>query len=94
MKSHRRGLVILVFALLIAGLLIWKDVDQQRAVDHYNREQIELMRSGYPHEGHIDDPSDLALGISWVLALGIAVIEARALVISMKRDRAGRNEVP
>lgn len=92
MKSHRRGLLVVVFALSIAGLLIWKDVDQQQAVDAYNREQSELIGLGYPHGGHIDDPSDLALGISWPLALGIAVIEGHALVISMRRDRKGRKE--
>jgi hypothetical protein len=67
MKSRRRSLVILVFALAIAGLLIWKDVDQKQAVDAYNREQSELIGLGYPHGGHIDDPSDLALGISWLV---------------------------
>lgn len=94
MESRWRRPVVLVSALSIAGLLIWKDVDQQRAVDHYNREQIELMRLGHPHDGHIDDPGDLALGIAWLLALGIAVIEGHALVISMQRGRTGRNEVP
>lgn len=94
MESKWRRPVVLITALMIAGLLIWKDVDQQRAVDHYNREQIELTRLGHPHDGHIDDPSDLALGISWLLALAIAVIEGHALVISMRRDRGERKEAP
>lgn len=93
MESKWRRPVVLLSALMIAGLLIWKDVDQQRAVDQYNREQMALAGPGHSI-GHIDDPSDLALGITWLLALGIAVIEGHALVISMRRDRRVRNEAP
>jgi len=89
MKSHRRGLVIVVFALVIAGLLILEGVINKREVDDYNRAQL-----GEPLGGHIHYEGTWTSGIACLLALMIVVIEGRALVISKKRDRAGRNEVP
>ncbi len=85
MKSQRRSLVILVFALLIAGLLMAEDLINQRSVEEYNRSQ---SREKMTYDG-----GWISAAGCW-LALGIAVIEGRALVISMKRDRAGRNEAP
>ena len=87
MKANRRGLVIVVSALAIAGLLILEGVINKREADDYNRAQL-----GEPLGGHIHYEGTWTSGIACLLALMIAVIEGHALVISMRRDRKGRKE--
>jgi phosphotransferase system glucose/maltose/N-acetylglucosamine-specific IIC component len=85
MEANRRGLVIVVFALSIAGLLMAEDVINQRSVEEYNRSQ---SREKMTYDG-----GWIAEAACW-LALAIAVIEGHALMIAMRRERTGRKAAP
>lgn len=84
MESKGRALVIVVFALSIAGLLTVRDASDQRSVEEYNRSQSRVKMT---YDG------GWLTGVASLLALGIAVMEGRALWVAVKRDRGVRRKV-